>query len=128
MTGTLNTDKQITTNVLTNQDVNCYATYDVQEFELPQELIQRKNIGVMNLVNAEVCNLFPTNELDYLPVKKLPELYIELITSSNSISALIKKVVYRVIMPLMWADRLASRQTRNPKNNQENPKLIRNKY
>ena len=79
----------------------------------------------MDLVNVELCNLFPTTELDYLPVKKLPELYLELINSSNSISVLIKKVVYRVIMPLMWADRLASRQMRNPKNKQENPKLIK---
>ena len=27
-------------------------------------------------------------------------------------------------MPLMWADRLASRQKKNPQNAQENPKLI----
>ena len=109
MTGILKVDKQFTTNVVTNQDINYYTTTNDQEFDQPQELLYRKNIGVMRLVNAGLCNLFPTAELEYLPIRKLPELYFECLNKSMSISFLIKTIVHRAIIPLMWAHRLTSK-------------------
>ena len=74
MTGTMKTEnEQLTDDTMTKQDINCYTTTNKQEYNQSQDQMYRQNIGVMKLVNAELCDLFPTNELEYSPVKILPE-------------------------------------------------------
>ena len=95
MTGTMKIDKQLTNNDLTNQDINCYTTTNKQEYNQSQEQMHRQNIGVMKLVNAGLCNLFSTSELGYSPIKVLPDLYLECLKESASISVLLKKMFIR---------------------------------
>ena len=78
----------------------------------------------MKLVNAGLCNLFPTSELEYSPIKMLPDLYLECPNESSSISVLLKKIVHKVIVPLMWAHRITSKRTNNPQTVSKTPTLI----
>ena len=125
MTGTMKTDKQLPDYNLTKQDINCYTTTDKQEYIEYQDQMHRQNIGVMKLVNAGLCDLFPTTELGYSPVKLLPEMYLEYLDKSSSIPVLLKKIVHSVIIPMIWAQRIRSEKSiANPKNNMATPKLV----
>ena len=116
--------KQLTNNDSTNQGINCYNTTNRQEYDQLQEQMHRRNIGIMKLVNAGLCNLFPTAELEYLPIKNLPDLYLECLNKSISISILLQQIVHKVIVPLMWAHRLTSKQTNNPQTVSKTPTLF----